>query len=158
MRLEGRLAVLVVAKILEQLLNRCGEGLILGILIKLIANELDLIKNSVGVGPILLTKEVVAMIDSGATNTFISKRFVWDNRIPTRKLQNLVLLFNIDGTENRAGRITEMAVLRMKINDHDEQVVFSVTDIDDEDVIIGLDWLRKHNPDMDWEEGLIKLS
>ena len=103
-------------------------------------------------------KEVVAMIDSGATNTFISKRFVWDNKIPTRKLQNPVLLFNIDGTENRAGRITEMAVLRMKINDHDEQVVFSVTDIDDEDVIIGLYWLKKHNPDMDWEEGLIKLS
>ena len=88
------------------------------------------------------------MIDSGATNTFISKRFVRDNKILTRKLQNPVLLFNIDGTENRAGRITEMAVLQMKINDHDEQVVFSVTDIDDEDVIIA--WIGLGNTILIW--------
>ncbi|OSX56530.1 hypothetical protein POSPLADRAFT_1062676 [Postia placenta MAD-698-R-SB12] len=37
-------------------------------------------------------------------------------------------------------------------------MVFTVTDIGPEDVIIGLDWLCKHNPEIDWETGSLKLS
>ena len=37
-------------------------------------------------------------------------------------------------------------------------MVFIVTDIGEEDVIIGLDWLREHNPDIDWERGSLRLS
>ena len=33
-----------------------------------------------------------------------------------------------------------------------------VTDIGEEDVIIGLDWLREHNPEVDWERGSLRLS
>ena len=36
--------------------------------------------------------------------------------------------------------------------------MFIVTDIGKEDVIIGLDWLREHNPDIDWECGSLRLS
>lgn len=39
-----------------------------------------------------------------------------------------------------------------------EKVAFSVTDIGPEDLIIGLDWLRKHSPDINWDTGLLKLS
>ncbi|PIL27241.1 hypothetical protein GSI_10385 [Ganoderma sinense ZZ0214-1] len=46
----------------------------------------------------------------------------------------------------------------MAIGDHREKVVFVVTDIGDEDVIIGLDWLREHNPEVDWKRGLLRLS
>lgn len=98
------------------------------------------------------------MVDSGATNTFISRRFIRENRVTTRKLKHPILLFNIDGTENRDGSITELALLQMKIGDHMEKVAFSVTDIGPEDLIIGLDWLWKHNPDINWDTGLLKLS
>ncbi|OSX55685.1 hypothetical protein POSPLADRAFT_1093241, partial [Postia placenta MAD-698-R-SB12] len=33
-----------------------------------------------------------------------------------------------------------------------------ITDIGPEDVIVGLDWLREHNPEINWEEGSLKLS
>ena len=33
-----------------------------------------------------------------------------------------------------------------------------VTDIGEEDVIIDLDWLREHNPEVDWERGSLRLS
>ncbi|PIL28875.1 hypothetical protein GSI_08921 [Ganoderma sinense ZZ0214-1] len=46
----------------------------------------------------------------------------------------------------------------MAIGDHREKVVFVVTDIGDEDVIIGLDWLHEHNPEVDWERGSLRLS
>lgn len=48
-------------------------------------------------------KEVVAMIDSGATNTFISRKFIKENHVATQKIKNPILLFNIDRTENRDG-------------------------------------------------------
>lgn len=107
--------------------------------------ELDAESNNVHI-PVLLTgkmrhKEVVAMVDSGATNTFINRRFIRENHIATRKLKHPIFLFNIDGTENKDGSITELALLQMKIGDHMEKVVFSVTNIGPEDLIIVLDWL-----------------
>lgn len=67
-------------------------------------------------------------------------------------------MFNIDGTENKEGSITHVAVLDMVVGTHVEKVVFTVTDIGPEDVIIGLDWLRKHNPEVDWKEGSLRMS
>ena len=67
----------------------------------------------------------------------------------TRKLARPIPLYNIDGTENHDGMIMEVAMLDMAIRDHQEKVVFVVTDIGEEDAIVGLDWLREHNPDID---------
>lgn len=75
----------------------------------------------------------------------------------TRKLAWLIPLYNIDGTENCDGMISKVAVLDMAIGDHQEKVVFVVTDIGKEDVIIGLDWLHKHNPEVDWKHGSLCL-
>lgn len=103
-------------------------------------------------------KEVVAMIDSGATTKFIHRDFVKENKVLTHKLRKPIMLFNIDGTENRDGRIEEVAILEMIIGTHREKVVFMVTDVGPESVIIGLDWLREHNPDINWVEGSLKLN
>lgn len=113
--------------------------------------------------PVLLTgttrqKEVIALVDSGATNTFISRRFIQENHVLTQKLKHPILLFNIDRTENRDGSITKLVLLQMRIRDHMEKVAFSVIDIGPKDLIIGLNWLWKHNPDIGWETGLLKLS
>ena len=103
-------------------------------------------------------KDLVAMVDSGATTKFLHRRFIERNRVQTRKLARPIPLYNIDGTENRDGTISKVAVLDMAVGDHQEKVVFVVTDIGEEDVIIGLDWLREHNPEVDWERGSLRLS
>ncbi|KAF9799016.1 hypothetical protein IEO21_10631 [Rhodonia placenta] len=98
------------------------------------------------------------MVDSGATTKFINKCFITKNRVRTRKFKEPIPLYNIDGTLNKDGSISEVAVLQMQIGDHVEKTVFTVMDIGPEDVIVGLDWLREHNPEIDWESGSLKLS
>jgi hypothetical protein len=61
-RLEGRLAVVVMAKVVEQLGERVGEGRVLVVLVELVAEELDLIDDAIGVTPILVAQEVVAVV------------------------------------------------------------------------------------------------
>ncbi|KAF9800350.1 hypothetical protein IEO21_10375 [Rhodonia placenta] len=97
------------------------------------------------------------MVDSGATTKFINKCFITENRVRTRKLKEPIPLYNIDGTLNKDGSISEVAMLQMQIGDHVEKTVFTVMDIGPEDMIVGLDWLRKHNPKIDWETGSLRL-
>ena len=75
------------------------------------------------------------MVDSGATTKFLHRRFIERNSLMTRKLARPIPLYNIDGTENRDGMITEVAVLDMAVGDHRKKVVFVVMDIGEEDVV-----------------------
>jgi len=58
---------------------------------------------------------IAAMVDCGATALFISDRFVKENRIRTCPLEREIPLFNIDGSKNRAGRISRFARLKFSI-------------------------------------------
>ena len=69
------------------------------------------------------SKDMVAMLDSGATTKFLHRRFVEQNKVTTRKLVKPIPLYNIDGSENRDGTITEVAVLDMEVGEHTETVV-----------------------------------
>lgn len=60
--LEDGLAVLVVAEIIEQLLAGLGKGVVLRVLVELVDEELDLVKNSVGVASVLVAEQVPAMV------------------------------------------------------------------------------------------------
>ncbi len=77
--------------------------------------------------------------------------------VVTRKLDCPILLYNIDGTLNHDA-ISDVTILELQVCEHCECMVFTVTNIGAEDVIIGLDWLRKHNPDVDWDGGMLRLS
>jgi len=36
--------------------------------------------------------------------------------------------------------------------------MFAVTGLGKQDIILGLTWLQKHNPDVDWALGEVKMS
>ncbi|KAG2120627.1 uncharacterized protein F5147DRAFT_563537 [Suillus discolor] len=60
----------------------------------------------------------------------------------------LIPVKNIDGLLNAAGLMTHFAELGLKIGNHvEDKTVFMVTDLSSDEVIIGIDWLRYHNPD-----------
>lgn len=62
MLLEGHVAAVVATKVIEELLHRIPKCLVLRVLVELIAKELKLIKNTIGMIPVALTQEVTAMV------------------------------------------------------------------------------------------------
>lgn len=103
-------------------------------------------------------KDLAAMVDSGASSLFMNPRFVRTHKVKTRRLRRPISVFNIDGTPNREGEIRELAFVTMQIGEtHTEEAVFAITDIGPEDVILGIEWLRKHNLEIDWESGSLRM-
>ena len=46
----------------------------------------------------------------------------------------------------------------LQYKDHSERAVFAVTNLGKQDMILGLTWLREHNPEVDWKTGEINMS
>ena len=70
-----------------------------------------------------------ALVNSGATGMFIDIKFVWPKNIWTHQLPRAIPVYNIDGTPNEAGHITEVIDLIVQYKDHSEQVTFHITSI-----------------------------
>jgi len=100
--------------------------------------------------------EVKALVDSGCTHTGINEQLVKDKKIPTKPIDFSFKVFNADGTKNR--EVTKVASLEIKINEYTEQLEAVVTDLDGTDMFLGHDWLVKHNPEVNWKNGMIQFT
>ena len=100
---------------------------------------------------------VKALLDSGCTGSCISRRFCEENGINVHKFPLPIPVYNADGTENAGGAITDFVDLHVKIRDHTEKLRFAVTELGKSDVFIGHEWLKFHNPSIDWKAGTIEF-
>jgi Retroviral aspartyl protease len=117
--------------------------------------ELSITLQTTDMGEVFST---AALLDCGATNKFVHSDFVKRNRITTRLLSGPIPIYNVDGTLNEAGSITEVVEMMLQYCDHSEKMLFAVTGLGKQDVILGLTWLREHNPEVDWKSGEVKMS
>lgn len=98
------------------------------------------------------------LLDCGATGLFVDSEYVKTHQLTTRKLPRPIPVFNIDGTHNEGGYITEEVELLMRYKDHKEKAVFAVCSLGKTEFIIGFPWLKEHNPEVDWQSGEINMS
>ena len=98
------------------------------------------------------------MLDSGASTIFLNSAFVKRHSVKVSTLPKSILLRNADGSPNAIGYITHEARLRMRIGEHEEEVIAAVADTGEDDLIIGVDWLRHHNPEINWATGHVHFS
>ena len=61
----------------------------------------------------------------------------------------------MDGTDNKQGTIRYYTDLNIKIRDWTFSERFYITGLGNQKIILRLPWLRKHNPEMDWEKGTV---
>ena len=103
-------------------------------------------------------KSVNSLVDSGANGEFIDREYAKSCRFNLLKLTTPIPVYNIDGTPNEAGSITEAVSLILRYKGHSERTIFCVTSLGKQKLILGHSWLRKHNPEIDWEKGEVKMS
>jgi len=60
---------------------------------------------------------------------FIDIKFVRLNNIQTHRLPRSILVYNVDGTSNKARHITEVVDLMVQYKDHYKWAMFHITSI-----------------------------
>jgi len=101
---------------------------------------------------------VSALLDSGATGLFIDPEFMWQNCLTMQSLVWAIPVCNVDGTPNKQGAIRNVIDVILQFHDHTEWAQFAVTVFGKSQVILGLSWLREHNPEINWAMSEVKMS
>lgn len=99
-----------------------------------------------------------ALVDCGATGDFIDEGFVERTKIPTWSLSQPIPVYNVDGSLNEAGSITKVADMVMTYKGHSERILLAVTRLGKQNTILGMTWLKKHNPEIDFTTGAVRLT
>src|SRR5467141_3246635 len=117
--------------------------------------ELPLCIHTIGSNTPLL---INALIDSGATSQFINIDYVRSKNLCTQCLPRAIPVYNINGTLNDAGYITEVIDLMVQYGDHLEQATFHIMGIGRTTIILGHMWLVEHNPKIGWSTGKVSMT
>ena len=99
-----------------------------------------------------------ALVDSGATNNFINPRFAERMKLGTRKLPQARKIWNIDGSLNKGGLLTDYIDLEVQTKNERKLMRFLVTDLGGEDIILGYPWLTMFEPPITWGTATIDVS
>jgi len=99
-----------------------------------------------------------AMIDSGETEDFIDREVCNKHGIKMIKTKNPREIYLADGKPSAMGPVTHMTKVPMDINSHRELATFQVANLQNHKVILGMPWLREHNPTIDWNDKRITFN
>jgi hypothetical protein len=101
---------------------------------------------------------VDALLDSGATSCFIDREFVDRHKMPCVPKKSCEFVNVADGRSVESGVIThETEPISVQMNGHCSTVVFNIIQVA-YPVILGLSWLAKHNPHVDWKTRQLKWN
>ena len=97
---------------------------------------------------------MTALLDSGAQSSYMSSRAVWLAGLrPQRKKEPYPLRVANGEPMPEESEIThEVTDVRMNLQGHHEEIDLDVFGMATHDVILGLPWLRKHNPRINWKD------
>ena len=94
--------------------------------------------------------KVLALIDSGATHSFIHHDLVRKWKWKTKRITQELRLLNVDGTENSHGRIQSLIKPKVHVSEWQQALPLLVTNLHQNKVILGANWLYKANPSINW--------
>jgi len=98
------------------------------------------------------------LVDSGATDNFIHPRFVQRMKLGMRELPHPKKLYNIDDTTNKAGNVTHYVDLVVETAGKTKEMYFLVSNVGQEDTILGYPWLAMFEPKFSWAHGTIDVN
>jgi len=101
---------------------------------------------------------VEALLDSGATGSLIDRDFVHSKGMNTQTLSHNIPVFNVDGSPNEAGQISKVVDVVLRYKTHSERMLLAVSGLGKQSLILGYDWLKDHNPKINWEKREVEMT
>jgi hypothetical protein len=95
------------------------------------------------------------LVDSGATDNFIHPKLLKRLGLGMQALDRPRKIWNIDGTTNRTGQLTSFVDLEVRTGKKEEKMRFLITDLGNEDLILGYPWLVTFEPQFNWRNSII---
>ena len=100
----------------------------------------------------------IALVDSGATENFMSLQYARYLQLPIRCLPEPCKLFNVDGTQNKAGVLEYYTDLNVQTGGNHTYLCFFLSDLGENKAILGYPWFAAVQPKIDWRRGWINYS
>ena len=104
---------------------------------------------------ITLNGQKTVLVDSGATDNFISEQLLKRMKIGKLILQKLQTIWSINGMHNKARTIKYFVDLQVQVGLKIEEMKFLVTDLGEDKIILGYPWLAAFQPKINWKEATI---
>jgi len=101
---------------------------------------------------------IKTLLDSGTTGMFIDRQTAARHGFKLQKLERLIAVRNVDGTNNSRGAITYQVECNVFYKGHMERMRMDVYDLGKTKVILGMPWLAVHNPEINWKTGEVKMT
>ena len=97
------------------------------------------------------------MIDSGASGNFISTSTVNRFGLATQSKEHGYELVAVDGSA-LPGVSEETVPLQLVTQRHHEDIIFDVVEMANHHIVLGMPWLRQHNPTIDWKSRMLRFQ
>ena len=101
---------------------------------------------------------VEVLLDSGATGLVMSSEFAKKQGFKLKKLKRPVNVRNVDGSLNKEGPIENTVEVNIYYQGHRKRTEIDVIGGQKWIVILGMPWLARHNPEINWKTGEVKMT
>jgi len=101
---------------------------------------------------------VKALLDSSAMEMFMDQKMAAKYGFRLQKLKKLIIVRNVNGTNNSARAIIHQIEANVYYKGHVERMRMDVCNLGKIDVILGILWLQAHNPEINWETREVKIT
>jgi hypothetical protein len=102
--------------------------------------------------------EGVALVDSGATENFMNLGYAKWLRLPIKKLASKRNLYNVDGTENKSGKLKYYTDLEVQTGARWAKMRFFLVVLGEHKAILGYSWFVAMQPKINWKSRWIDES
>ncbi len=101
------------------------------------------------------TAEREVLVDSGATDNFISKNLLHRLKIGYLPVETPIKIWNVDGTHNQDGAISHFTDLQVRTGVETKTLRFLITNLGRDKVILGYPWLMAFEPIIHWKDATL---
>jgi len=76
---------------------------------------------------------------------FIDRDFIHMKGINTRSISYPILVYNVDGSPNEAGQISEVVDVVFHYKTYSERILLAISSLGRQNMILGYTWLKDYN-------------